>query len=365
MKALCWFGKHDVRLQQTEDPEILNPTDAIVRVTAASICGSDLHLYEGLIPSIERGDILGHEFMGEVIEVGPEVTRLRPGDRVVVPCSVACGRCAYCRTERHSLCDNSNPNAWKAEELYGFSPAGLFGWSRSMGGYAGGQAEYVRVPFADVGPFKIEEGVSDESVLFLGDILPAAYMAVESCNLKPGQVVAIWGCGPVGQLAIECAILLGAQKVIAIDRIDKRLQLARDAGADTIDPRDVDVLEAIRERTGGRGADVCIDAVGMDIDVLSEAIMACRKGGTVSLAGVHGDRADDVPLGAAFNKALTVKMGPAPVHRCMKLLFGHVAEGRLKPSRIITHRLPLDEAPSAYDLFFRKRDDCVKVVLRP
>jgi threonine dehydrogenase-like Zn-dependent dehydrogenase len=388
MKALCWFGKHDVRIENVPEPQILNQTDAIVRITSTAICGSDLHLFDGFIPTMEQGDILGHEFMGEVVEVGSEVTRLRTGDRVVVPFPIACGHCSYCRTEQHSLCDNSNPNAWMAEKLYGFSPAGLFGYSHMLGGYAGGQAEFARVPFADVGPFKLENGVSDETVLFLSDILPTAYMAVENCNLRRGQIVAIWGCGPVGQLAIDCAFLLGAERVIAIDRVPKRLEMAKSAGAEVLDYNDVDVPEALKEMTGGRGPDACIDAVGMEAHgfgvgaiydkaaqtvrmvtdratVLRQAIFSCRKGGTVSLVGVYGGFVDKVPLGAAFNKALTLKMGQTHVQRYMKMLFEHVIEGRLRPSRIITHRLGLEEAPKAYDTFLNKQDDCMKVVLRP
>jgi threonine dehydrogenase-like Zn-dependent dehydrogenase len=388
MKALCWFGKQDVRVETVPEPRILNQSDAIIRVTSTAICGSDLHLYDGFIPTMEQGDILGHEFMGEVVDVGSEVTRLRTGDRVVVPFPIACGRCSYCRTEQHSLCDNSNPNAWMAEKAYGYSPAGIFGYSHMMGGYAGGQAEFVRVPFADVGPLKLENGVADETVLFLTDILPTAYMAVENCHLKRGQIVAIWGCGPIGQLAIDCAFLLGASRVIAIDRFEKRLQMAKSAGAEVIDYRDAEVSEVLREMTGGRGPDACIDAVGMEAHgfgagalydkaaqkvrfvsdratVLRQAIYACRKGGTVSLAGVYGGFVDKVPMGAAFNKGLTLKMGQTHVQRYMKMLFEHVIEGRLKPSRIITHRLSLEEAPKAYDTFLNKQDDCVKVVLKP
>ncbi len=336
---------------------------------------------------MERGDILGHEFMGEVVEVGAEVKRLRTGDRVVVPFPIACGRCAYCRTERHALCDNSNPNAWLAEKVYGFSPAGLFGYSHMLGGYAGGQAEFVRVPFADVGPFKIENGVSDDAVLFLSDILPTGYMAAESCDIKKGHVVAVWGCGPVGQLAIDCAFLLGAERVIAIDSVPERLAMAREAGAEPIEDRG-DVIEPLRELTGGRGPDACIDAVGMEAHghgisaaydraaqrvrlvtdratALRQAIYACRKGGTVSLAGVYGGLVDKLPLGAAFAKGLTFKMGQTHVHRYLKVLFDHVIEGRLRPARVITHRLGLAEAPAGYDMFLRKVNDCVKVVLTP
>jgi threonine dehydrogenase-like Zn-dependent dehydrogenase len=389
MRALCWNGKHDVRFEEVPDPEILNPQDAIVRVSLAAICGSDLHLYDGRIPSMEKGDILGHEFMGEVVEVGPGVQRLRPGERVVVPFAIACGRCWFCSQGLSSLCDNSNPNGWITEKLYGHPAGGLFGYSHMMGGYAGGQAEYVRVPFADVGPLPVPPEISDEQALFLSDVFPTGYMAAENCNIQPGDTVAIWGCGPVGQFAIQSAFLLGAERVIAVDRFPERLRLAESWGrAEVLDYEQVDVLEALREMTGGRGPDSCIDAVGMEAHgtsldavydrakqtlhletdrphVLRMALHACRKGGTVSIPGVYGGVLDKVPLGAAFGKGLTLKMGQTHVHRYLRPLLDLVAAGRIDPSQVITHRLALEEGPAAYETFKRKQDGCIKVVLRP
>ena len=389
MKALCWYGKGDVRIARVPNPRILNRRDAIVRVTATAICGSDLHLYDGYIPSMERGDILGHEFMGEIIALGSEVENLRVGDRVVVPFTIACGRCFYCEHELWSLCDNSNPNAAAAEKLYGFSPSGLFGYSHMFGGYAGGQAEYVRVPFADVGPMKVPDDVSDENALFLSDILPTAYMAAENCGIEAGDVVAIWGCGPVGLLAIRCAYLLGAERVIAIDVEEERLRVAAAVcKADVIrHDGDENVLDRLRVMTGGRGPDACIDAVGMEAHdgtswlydrakqavgletdrpiVLREAITACRKGGTVSIPGVYGGVIDKVPMGAAFGKSLTLKMGQTVVHKYMRPLLAHIRAGDLDPTFLITHRLSLDDAPDGYRMFLNKEDDCIKVVIHP
>jgi threonine dehydrogenase-like Zn-dependent dehydrogenase len=389
MRALCWNGKHDIRLETVPDPGILNPQDAVIRITLTAICGSDLHLYDGAIPSMKKGDILGHEFMGEVVDVGPGVANLAVGDRVVVPFTIACGRCACCRRGLSSLCDNSNPNAWMAEKLYGYSPSGLFGYSHLLGGYAGGQAEYVRVPFADVGPLRVPDDVSDEQALFLSDIFPTGYMAAENCAIQPGDTVAVWGCGPVGQFAIQSAWLLGAGRVIAIDRFADRLQLAHGWGrAETLDYEQVDVLAALRELTDGRGPDSCIDAVGMEahgatldarydsakqmlhldtdrIHALRQAIQACGKGGTVSIPGVYGGVADKVPLGAAFAKGLTLKMGQTHVHRYMKPLLELVRAGRIDPSQIVTHRLTLDQGAEAYATFQAKQDHCIKVVMRP
>jgi threonine dehydrogenase-like Zn-dependent dehydrogenase len=388
MKALCWYGKEDVRVEQVPDPQILNPRDAIVRITSTAICGSDLHLYDGYIPSMEAGDILGHEFMGEVVETGRDVTNLRAGDRVVVPFAISCGMCFYCERQLWSLCDNSNPNAWMAEELYGFSGAGLFGYSHIYGGYAGGQAEYARVPFADVGPLKVSNGVPDESVLFLSDIFPTGYMAAENCDIKRGDTVAVWGCGPVGQFAIRSAFMLGAERVIAIDRFNERLALAAKAGAETIDYEGTDVVETLKQLTGGRGPDACIDAVGMEAHstgfdalydrtkqavrmqfdrphVLREAIQACRKGGVVSIPGVYGGFLDKIPFGAAFAKGLTFRMGQTHMHRYLRPLLERIENGDIDPSEIITHRLPLDAAPDAYRMFRDKQDGCVKVVLSP
>jgi threonine dehydrogenase-like Zn-dependent dehydrogenase len=389
MKATCWYGKTDVRVEEVPDPRILNPRDAIVKITSTAICGSDVHLYDGYIPTMMQGDILGHEFMGEVAEVGSAVQNLRPGDRVVVPFPIACGNCFFCGNEQFSLCENSNPNAALAEKMWGHSPAGIFGYSHMLGGYAGGQAEYARVPFADVGPIKIESGLSDEKVLFLSDILPTGYMAAENCNIKNGDTVAVWGCGPVGQFAIKSAFLLGAERVIAIDRFPERLQMAqKNSGAVAINYEATDVHDALSELTGGRGPDSCIDAVGMEAhapgplgaydrvkvalmmetdrpQVLRQALRECRNGGTVSVAGVYGGFLDKVPFGAVVNKALTIKSGQTHVQHYMRPLLERIEKGELDPSFIITHRLTLDEAPTGYEIFKNKLDQCVKVVLKP
>ena len=389
MKAVCWNGITDIQVEKVPDPKLLNPRDAIIRVTSTAICGSDLHLYDGYIPTMQKGDILGHEFMGEVVEVANEVKNLAVGDRVVVPFPIACGQCFFCRQGLWALCDNSNPNASLAEAMYGHSPAGIFGYSHLMGGYAGGQAEYVRVPFADVGPFKIEDGFSDEQVLFLTDIFPTGYMAAENAAIKPGDTVAVWGCGPVGQMVIQSAWTFNPARVIAIDRYPERLQMAEKYGrAEVFNYEGVDVVETLKQMTGGMGPDVCIDAVGMEAHkhglegiydlakqsvrietdrpyVLREAIQACRKGGTISLAGVYGGFIDSVPMGAAFNKGLTFKMGQTHVHRYLKPLFGLISSGKIDPSFIVTHVFPLDKAPEAYETFKHKRDGCVKVVMKP
>lgn len=387
MKALCWYGSGDVRVETVPDPKILNARDAIVKITSTAICGSDLHIYNGYIPGMEKGDILGHEFMGEVVEVGPEVRNVQVGDRVVVPFTICCGSCFYCRADLWSLCDNTNPNALTLRKLYGATGAGLFGYSHLYGGYAGGQAQYARVPFADVGPIKIENGLSDDQVLFLSDILPTAYMAAENCNIQPGDVVAVWGCGPVGLLAIRCAYLLGAEKVIGIDAISERLQLAHDlAKAEVINFRDDDVLQKLREVTGGRGPDSCIDAVGMEAHgwdsvydrakqtlyletdrpgVLRRAIMACRKGGIVSIPGVYGGFIDKVPMGAAFAKGLTLKMGQTHAPRYLRPLLQRIQNGEIDSTFVISHRFPLEKAPEAYEMFNRKEYGCTKVVLQP
>jgi len=388
MKALCWYGSGDVRVENVPDPTILNPHDAIVRITLTAICGSDLHIYNGFIPGMEKGDILGHEFMGEVMETGSEVKRVKKGDRVVVPFTICCGVCFYCRSDLWSLCDNTNPNAIALRKLYGASGAGLFGYSHLYGGYAGGQAQYARVPFADVGPIVIENGIPDEQVLFLSDILPTGYMAAENCNIQPGDVVAVWGCGPVGQFAIRSAFMLGAERVIAIDHIPERMEMARRSGAEVLDYADSDLMDKIREQTGGRGPDSCIDAVGMEahgtsIDniydhakqallletdrpgVLRRAIIACRKGGTVSIPGVYGGFIDKFPMGSAFAKGLTLKMGQTNAPRYLRPLLNRIQNGEIDPSFVISHRLPLDSAPSAYQIFNQKQDRCTKVVLRP
>ncbi len=389
MRALTWNGTHDVRVEDVPDPILLQDEDAIVKVTSTAICGSDLHLYDGYIPTMKSGDILGHEFMGEVVEIGRKVRRLKVGDRVVVPFPIACGRCWFCRQGLFALCDNSNPNASMAEAIYGESPAGIYGYSHLMGGFAGGQAEYVRVPFADVGPMIVDDGVSDEQVLFLSDVLPTGWMAAEHAGVGPGMVVAVWGCGPVGQFAIQAARLLGAERVVAVDRMPERLAMARQhGGAETIDFDEADVIEELKQRTGGRGPDVCIDCVGMEAHVsgmsamvdrakqavkietgrpiaLREAIQACRKGGTVSLAGVYGGMLDTIPFGAAFNKGLTLKMGQTHVHRYMRPLFDRIRRGELDASFVVSHRLPLEDGPDAYRMFREKDDECVKVVLKP
>lgn len=389
MKATCWMGKKNVQVEEVPEPKILNSQDIIIRVTLTAICGSDLHLYNGFIPSMVKGDILGHEFMGEVVEIGPNVTKLQVGDRVVVPFPIACGKCLSCEDELYSLCENSNPNAWMAEKLWGHSPAGIFGYSHMLGGFAGGQAEYVRVPFGDVGPIKAPEELTDEQVLFLSDIFPTGYMAAENCDIKPGDVVAVWGCGPVGLFAIKSAYMLGAERVIAIDRFPYRLEMARQqAGAVTINYEETNVLEALTEMTGGRGPDACIDAVGMEAHgqgvqyaydrfkqatmmetdrpiALREAILACRTGGNLSVAGVYGGFTDKIPFGAIVNKALTVKSGQTHVQRYMQPLLERIQKGEIDPSFIITHRLRLNDAPGAYDIFVNKEDECVKAVLRP
>ena len=389
MKALCWMGRTDVSVETVPDPTIINPRDAIVRITATAICGSDLHLYDGYVPTMEAGDILGHEFMGEVVEVGSGVANLKVGDRVVVPFTISCGACFFCERGLWSLCDNSNPNAWMAEKMYGYSPSGIFGYSHMMGGYAGGQAEYARVPFADVGPLVVPDGLTDEQVLFLSDIFPTGFMGAEMCDIKPGDVVAVWGAGPVGQFAIASAYLLGAERVIAIDRFPYRLNMARDkAGAETLNYEEVDVHDALKELTGGRGPDACIDAVGMEAHApglqyaydrakqammletdrplaLREAIMACRNGGTVSVIGVYGGFIDKFPIGSVMNRSLTIKAGQAHVQRYMRPLLERIQKGEIDPTFVITHRLRLEDAPKGYDIFVNKEDDCVKVVLTP
>ena len=389
MRALCWYGKHDVRVVRVPDPKILNPRDAIIRVTSTAICGSDMHLFDGYIPTMKAGDILGHEFMGEVVEVGREVTNLLVGDRVVVPFPIACGRCSFCKSGRHSLCDNSNPNARIAEELYGYSPAGLFGYSHMLGGYAGGQAEYVRVPFADVGPIKVPDALSDEQVLFLSDIFPTGYMAADNAGIRGGETVAVWGCGPVGLFAIKSAYLLGAERVIAIDHYENRLAMARtQCGAETLNYEVDDVFWSLKDMTAGLGPDVCIDAVGLEshghgIDALldyakakaflatdrphalRQAILCCGKGGTVSIPGVYGGLLDLFPLGAAFAKGLTFKMGQTHVQSYLKPLLERIETNQIDPSFLITHRLNLSEAAEGYATFHQYPDECVKVVLTP
>jgi threonine dehydrogenase-like Zn-dependent dehydrogenase len=390
MKAVCWMGKEKMQVHDVPDPTILNPRDAIVRVTSTCICGSDLHLYDGFVPTLEQGDILGHEFMGEVVEVGSGIdsSRLRVGDRVVVPFTIACGSCQFCQDKLWSCCDNTNPNAWVAEKMMGYSPSGLYGYTHMTGGYAGGQAQYVRVPFADVGPLKIPPGLTDEQVIFLSDIFPTGYMGAENCNIHPGDTVAVWGCGPVGQFAIRSCFMLGAGRVIAMDRVQERRDLARAAGAEVLNPDEVDVLDALQQMTGNRGPDACMDAVGMEAgghgvmfavdrakqlahiqmdrpQVLRQAMIACRKGGTVSVPGVYVSFIDKVPMGAFMNKGLTMKTGQTHMMRYMKPLLDRIEAGDIDPTFVVSHRLPLEAAPDAYRMFRDKQDGCVKVVLKP
>jgi len=389
MKANCWFGTNRLQVVDVPDPTILNPRDAAIRVTLTAICGSDLHLYNGFIPTMEPGDILGHEFMGEVVAIGPSVKNLKVGDRVVVPFPIACGNCLLCKEQLYSLCENSNPNSWMAEKLWGHSPSGLFGYSHMLGGYAGGQAEYVRVPFADVGPIKVPGDLTDEQVLFLSDIFPTGYMAAENCNIKPGDTIAVWGCGPVAQFAIKSCFLLGAERVIAIDRFPERLRMAREkSGAITLNYEETNIPEALKELTGGRGPDACIDAVGMEAHAtgllglydrakqalmletdrpiaLREAIMTCRNGGTVSVPGVYGGFLDKVPFGSVMNRSLTIKTGQTHVQRYLRPLLDRIRKGEIDPSFVITHRMRLQDAPEMYQIFRDKQDECIKVVLKP
>jgi threonine dehydrogenase-like Zn-dependent dehydrogenase len=389
MKANCWIGKEHVSVETVPDPKILNQRDIIVKITSTAICGSDLHLYNGFVPTMESGDVLGHEFMGEVVEVGRGVNNLQKGDRVVVPFPIACGSCFSCQKGLFSVCENSNPNAWMAEKMWGHSPAGIFGYSHLLGGFAGGQAQYARVPFADVGPIKVPEDLTDEQVLFLSDIFPTGYMGADLCGIQPGDTIAVWGCGPVGQFAMKSAFLLGAERVIGIDRFPDRLRMAREkVGAETINYEEADVLPTLKEMTGGRGPDACIDAVGMESHApgllgaydrakqammletdrpiaLREAIMACRNGGIVSVIGVYGGFIDKFPAGSMMNRSITIKTGQCHVQRYLKPLLELIQNGKIDPSFVITHRLPLDQAPHAFKMFRDKQDNCEKVVLKP
>jgi threonine dehydrogenase-like Zn-dependent dehydrogenase len=390
MKAVCWMGKSNVETLTVADPTLINPHDAIIKITRTAICGSDLHLYDGFIPTMEAGDILGHEFMGVVEEVGKEVTGLRRGDRVVVPFTIACGNCLFCKKKIWAACDNSNPNAHLMEAAYGYSGSGLFGYSHMMGGYAGGQAQYARVPFANVGPLKIESDLFDEKVLFLSDIFPTGYMAAENAQIQPGDTVAVWGCGPVGQFAIASAFMLGAARVIAVDRLPERLAMAQSLGAITVDysEDDVSVLTALKDLTGGIGPDACIDAVGLEAhsaqlqgaydkikvallmetdrpSVLRQAIQAVRKGGTLSIPGVYGGLLDKVPFGAAFGKGITMKMGQTNMHNYMKPLLNRIELGQIDPSYIISHRITLEQAPAMYKVWRDKKENVTKIVIDP
>jgi threonine dehydrogenase-like Zn-dependent dehydrogenase len=390
MRANCWMGRTDLKVQDVPDPKILNDRDAIVRITSTAICGSDLHLYNGFIPTMRKGDILGHEFMGEVVEIGPEVRNLNPGDRVVVPFTISCGACNSCGDELYSVCENSNPNAAIAEKLLGHSPAGLFGYSHMLGGFPGGQAEYVRVPFADVGPLVIDDDLTDEQVLFLSDILPTGFMGAELCDIQPGDVVAVWGAGPVGMLAMASARLLGAERVIAIDRFPYRLQRAAEhTGAEPVNYEETDVADALQWMTAGRGPDRCIDAVGLEAHqssralqaydrtkqvarletdrphALREAILSCRNGGTVSVIGAYGGLVDKFPMGSVLNRSLTIRGGQCHVQRYMRPLLERIRNGEIDPSFVISHTMPLEEAPQGFKMFRDKEDNCTKIVLKP
>jgi threonine dehydrogenase-like Zn-dependent dehydrogenase len=389
MRANCWMGKTSLEVQNVPDPQILNDRDVIVKISSTAICGSDLHLFDGYIPTMKKGDILGHEFMGEVVEVGRGVGNLRVGDRVVVPFTISCGNCLSCQAGLYSLCENSNPNAGIAEKLMGYSPAALFGYSHMLGGYPGGQAEYARVPFADFGALKIEDDLPDEQVLFLSDIFPTGFMGAEMCDIQPGDTIAVWGAGPVGQFAMASAFLLGAERVIAIDRFPYRLERAKKTGAETLNYEEVSVPEALREMTAGRGPDACIDAVGMEAHhsstamhvydrakqatrleterphALREAIMSCKNGGTISIIGVYGGMMDKFPIGSLMNRALTVRAGQCHVQRYTRPLLERIRNGDIDPSFVISHTLSLDEAPQGYVTFRDKQDECNKIVLKP
>lgn len=389
MKALTWHGKGDIRCESVPDPRIEDGRDAIIKVTSCAICGSDVHLYDHVIPSMEKGDVLGHETMGEVVEVGRDNRKLKVGDRVVVPFTIACGECFFCQKGFFSGCERSNPNREKAAKLWGNSPAGLFGYSHLLGGFAGGQAEYLRVPYADVGPVKVPDGMTDEQVLFLSDIFPTGYMAAEFCDLRGGETVAIWGCGPVGQFAIRSAFLLGAERVIAIDTVPERLEMARQAGALVLDFKQEDVYDRIMELTQGRGADACIDAVGTEASatgsldavldrvkvatfmgtdrphVLRQAIHCCRNFGIVSIVGVYGGLLDKIPMGSAINRGLTFRMAQTPVQHYLPMLLERIQKGEIDPAFVITHTAPLEDGPDLYKTFRDKKDGCIKVVLKP
>lgn len=389
MRALTWHGKHDVRVDTVDDPEIVNPRDAIIKITSTAICGSDLHLYDGYIPTMKAGDILGHEFMGEVVETGPKST-LQKGQRVVVPFTISCGQCYHCGKQQYSACDNSNPadNQDIATGLYGQPMAGLFGYSHMTGGYAGGQAEYVRVPFSDVGPIVIPDGIDDDKVLFLSDILPTGWMGAENADIEPGDTVAVWGCGPVGLFAVQSAFLMGAERVIAIDHFPHRLELARQFGAETINFEESKTYEALMEMTGGIGPDACIDCVGLEahgafgdniIDqikvstfmgtdrahAIRQVILACRKGGRISMPAVYGGFVDKFPLGAFMQKGLTLKTGQTHVQRYLPGLLNAIVENKIDSTFLISHRMALEDAPHGYKMFHDKQNEFTKIVLKP
>ncbi|MDX2090844.1 MAG: zinc-dependent alcohol dehydrogenase [Kofleriaceae bacterium] len=389
MRATCWMGKKEVSVERVPDPEIINARDAIIKVTATTICGSDLHLYNGYVPTMMKGDILGHEFMGEVVEVGGAVKNLKVGDRVVVPFAIACGNCEQCELGNFSCCENSNPTGWLPEKMMGYPTCGAFGYSHLTGGFAGGQAEYVRVPFADFGPLKVPSTLTDEQVLFLSDIFPTGYMGAEFCEITPRKVIAVWGAGPVGQFAIASARMLGAERIIAIDRFPYRLKMARDqAGAtDVINYEEQNVQEVLRDLTAGRGPDACIDCVGLEAHghgiqflhdnvkqklgvqmdrplAVREAIMACRSAGIISILGVYVGLIDKFPLGTVMNRGLTIKTGQCHVHRYMKLLLDKIERGEIDPSFVVSHHMSLDDAPKGYDMFMHKQDEVMKIVLR-
>jgi threonine dehydrogenase-like Zn-dependent dehydrogenase len=389
VKALAWHGKSDIRCEEVPDPKIEHPRDAIIKVTSCAICGSDLHIFNGVIPQMKSGDIIGHETMGEVVEVGSENARLKVGDRVVVPFTISCGECFFCKRGFYSGCERTNPDHEKAAKLWGNSPAGLFGYSHLLGGYAGGQAQYLRVPYADVGPVKVPDGLSDEQVLFLSDIFPTGYMGAEFCDIQGGDTIAVWGCGPVGQFAIRSAFLLGAERVIAIDTVPERLALAREAGAVTLDFMKEDIYDRLMELTKGRGADACIDAVGTEPEtsasfdsvvdrvkvatfmgtdrphVLRQAIHCCRNFGIVSVIGVYGGFVDKIPMGSAINRGLTFRMAQTPVQHYLPKLLKLIEDGKIDPSVVITHRAPLEDGPELYKTFRDRKDGCIKVVLKP
>ena len=389
MKALCWHGKHDIRYETVPDPAIEHPRDAIIKVSSCAICGSDLHLFDGVMPGLKSGDIVGHECMGEVVEVGADNKKLKVGDRVVIPFTICCGECEQCQRGNWSVCERTNRNKALGDLVFGHTPAGLFGYSHLTGGYAGGQAEYVRIPYADVSPVKVPEGLTDEQVLFLSDIFPTGWQAAANCDIEPTDTVAVWGAGPVGQFALRSALLMGAEQVVCIDNVPERLEMARAGGAVTIDFDHESVLDRLQELTGGKGPEKCIDAVGMEAywprsldsmldkakqavmiesdrpHVLREMMYVCRPAGTLSVAGVYGGLVDKIPFGAFMNKGLTMKTGQTHVNRWTDDLMSRIAEGQIDPSFVITHTVGLEDGPAMYKTFRDKEDGCIKVVMKP